>query len=195
MLYSYFSIFLKKLRSISCISLTIISLAHADTSADVQRILDGVNHFRMKHLLMPLKLNTELSQIAAGHSIDMARHTCEFGHSGWNQRFNRIHRDIPNTLQAGENVAYGYKDIDSVVNGWIHSPGHRLNILGAYNITGIAIAYDERHRPYYTQIFAKQASHPIRIQPNVQRHQSARVVHSHPGAMIHSIGQQLAKLF
>ena len=172
-----------------------ISVGHADMHADVQHILDGVNHFRMKHLLMPLKLNNELSQIAAGHSIDMARHTCEFGHSGWNQRFNRIHHDIANTLQAGENVAYGYKNIDSVVNGWIHSPGHRLNILGAYNITGIAIAYDERHRPYYTQIFAKQSNQPIPTQTIEGRHQTARVVHSHPGAIIHSIGQQLAKLF
>jgi uncharacterized protein YkwD len=195
MLYSYFSIFFKKLRSITFISLTFISQVYADTSADVQRILDGVNHFRMKHLLMPLKLNNELSQIAAGHSIDMAKHNCEFGHSGWNQRFNRIHQTIANTLQAGENVAYGYKDIDSVVNGWIHSPGHRLNILGAYNITGIAIAYDERHRPYYTQIFAKQSSHPIATQTVIHQHRTARVVHHHPGAIIHSIGQQLSKLF
>jgi uncharacterized protein YkwD len=45
-----------------------------------------------------------------------------------------------------------------VIDGWIHSPGHRQNILGHYNLTGIAIAYDSQHKPYYTQVFAKQVS-------------------------------------
>jgi uncharacterized protein YkwD len=29
----------------------------------------------------------------------------------------------------GENIAMGYDDIDSVLHGWMNSPGHRRNIL------------------------------------------------------------------
>ena len=40
---------------------------------------------------------------------------------------------------AGENVAYGYSTGRSVVNdGWMHSEGHRANILSSsYRIMGI----------------------------------------------------------
>ena len=30
---------------------------------------------------------------------------------------------------AGENIAMGYQSAQSVVNGWMNSPGHRANIL------------------------------------------------------------------
>ena len=156
MLYRHFSTFFSVLRIISILCLGIFSNAYAQYSSDIQHILDGVNHFRMRHLLMPLKLDLKMSAIAAIHSQDMAHHICPFGHSGWAERFLKIRNSIPNTIKGGENVAYGYKDIDSVITGWTHSPGHRANILGSYNLTGIAIAYDDRHRPYYTQVFAYQ---------------------------------------
>lgn len=153
-----------------CLSLFISSITFAQNTDDVQHILDGINHFRMQHFLMPLKLNTTMNAIAQTHSHDMASHRVPTGHNGYEQRFDQIHKKIPHTYQTAENVASGYKDIDTVINGWIHSPGHRANILGPYNLTGIAIAYDANHRPYYTQIFAKQDTslHPVAV--NLSRH-------------------------
>ncbi len=42
-----------------------------------------------------------------------------------------------------------------VVKQWLLSPGHRQNIRGNYNLTGIGVARDERGRPYYTQMFVR----------------------------------------
>ena len=45
---------------------------------------------------------------------------------------------------AAENVAYGFDDVDSVMAGWMRSPGHRRNILGKFSEIGVgrAIARD-----------------------------------------------------
>lgn len=157
MIKMYFNTRVRLLRTLTSISLCFLSISSfAQIDPKVKQILDGVNHYRLLHLRAPLKLNEKMCQIAATHSHDMAKKVCPFGHSGWDKRFANIRRNVPNSMQAGENVAYGYKDIESVVKGWMNSSGHRANILGHYNLTGIAIAYDERHRPYYTQIFAYQ---------------------------------------
>lgn len=186
MIKMYFNTRVSLLRTLTGISLGFLSISSfANIDPKVQQILDGVNHYRLLHLRAPLKLNEKMCQIAATHSQDMAKKVCPFGHSGWDKRFVSIRRNVPNTMQAGENVAYGYKDIESVVKGWMNSSGHRANILGHYNLTGIAIAYDERHRPYYTQIFANQASssthqsNPVQPAPKIL------------GALSH----QLSKLF
>jgi uncharacterized protein YkwD len=42
---------------------------------------------------------------------------------------------------AGENLAWAAPDATpaQVVNWWMNSPGHRANILGAWNRVGVAI--------------------------------------------------------
>ena len=32
-------------------------------------------------------------------------------------------------MAAGENIAWGYRSPQAVVDGWMNSPGHRANIL------------------------------------------------------------------
>lgn len=129
--------------------------AMAQTHDDVQYILKGINHYRMRHFLLPLKLDNRLNQIAMQHSAHMANHQIPVGHDGFQKRFSNIRQQIPTVRQAAENVAAGYKNLDAVIDGWTHSPGHRQNILAGYRLTGIAIAYDNQHKPYYTQVFAK----------------------------------------
>jgi uncharacterized protein YkwD len=128
---------------------------HANEKQDVKYILKQINHYRMTHLRLPLHLNSQLNHIAKVHSNNMASHQIPVGHIGFEKRFSAIRHALPKSRQAAENVASGYKSIDAVVQGWIHSPGHRQNILGMYNVTGIAISYDKNHTPYYTQVFAK----------------------------------------
>jgi uncharacterized protein YkwD len=41
----------------------------------------------------------------------------------------------------GENIAMGYSDIESVVDGWMNSPGHKRNILNPkFNKAGFGYA-------------------------------------------------------
>lgn len=49
-----------------------------------------------------------------------------------------VHQDLtpllscPSTSYAGENIAYGYETPRDLVSAWMHSPGHRANILSRH---------------------------------------------------------------
>lgn len=49
-----------------------------------------------------------------------------------------VHQDLtpmlscPRTSFAGENIAFGYESPRALVSGWMHSPGHRANILSRH---------------------------------------------------------------
>jgi len=54
---------------------------------------------------------------------------------------------------AGENIAYGQKTPQEVVNGWMNSPGHRANILSSnFGKVGIGV-YQSNGVYYWTQLF------------------------------------------
>jgi len=56
-----------------------------------------------------------------------------------------------------ENVALGYPNAPTVVQGWMNSSGHRHNILDAGVVeTGIGIARGSDGSLYYCQVFGKQ---------------------------------------
>ncbi len=60
---------------------------------------------------------------------------------------------------AGENIAYGYRSAESVVAGWLSSPGHKANIENAsYRSTGIGAALDGTGTTYWTQDFGTSAA-------------------------------------
>lgn len=118
-------------------------------------ILAYVNEYRVTHHRSPLKMNSEMSKEAAQHSRDMATHRMSFGHKDFNKRIHRLFDHIQQCRGGAENVAYNYKDAQDVVKNWLTSPGHRRNIMGNYNLTGIGIARDQRGKIYFTQIFLR----------------------------------------
>ena len=143
-----------------------------------EEILSYINQYRAQHGLPRLTMNPVLSQEATRHSHDMAIHAMPFGHDGFNSRMNHLHKHIPQSSSGAENVAYNYKTAKIVVDGWIKSPGHRQNIMGHYNLTGIGIARDSMGKLYYTQLF-------LRSENQVGRHQ---IVHARPGVVISTRG-------
>ena len=61
--------------------------------------------------------------------------------------------------RLSENVALGYPNAETVVNGWMTSTGHRRNILdGGVVETGIGIARSAAGGVYYCQVFGQQLS-------------------------------------
>ena len=118
-------------------------------------ILVYINQFRVRHGLLTLHMNPILSQQAERHSADMAAHRVVFGHDGFAQRMAYLQKRIQTVQGGAENVAYNYKTAKIVAEGWIKSPGHRRNILGHYNQTGIGIVRDKLGKPYFTQLFLK----------------------------------------
>jgi uncharacterized protein YkwD len=61
---------------------------------------------------------------------------------------------------VGENIAYnrGYANpIEFAVDRWMHSPGHRENILNArWKESGIGIAITQDGAYYFTQVFLQR---------------------------------------
>lgn len=128
----------------------------ANDDTNIQNsILVYVNQYRQQHGLHPFKMDSRISKEAKKHSIDMATHSMPFGHKYFMSRMDRLHSQIKNTGAGAENVAYNYKDAQDVVKNWLKSPGHKRNIDGNYDLTGIGIARDQKGKIYFTQIFLK----------------------------------------
>ncbi len=74
--------------------------------------------------------NDALTQAALGHSQDMVAHNF-FSHTGSNGSTmgQRITAAGYAWSAAGENIAAGQTSVNSVVDGWIASPGHCANIM------------------------------------------------------------------
>ena len=59
----------------------------------------------------------------------------------------------------GENVALGQSSAEKALDGWMHSRGHRTNILNPdFTEMGAGYATDRERRPYYVQVFARPLS-------------------------------------
>lgn len=140
-------------------NLTYAATVPSDASIE-NAILVQINAYRISHHLKPLKMDSRISKEAKKHSSDMAKYIVPVGHQSFANRISRLRLLIKNVTAAGENVAFGYRTAQDVVKGWINSPGHRNNILGNYNLTGIGVARDVRGRIYFTQIFLKGTTTP-----------------------------------
>jgi uncharacterized protein YkwD len=123
-----------------------------------QSIHTQINQYRRSKGLPTLTLNSRITQQARAHSQAMANGKVPFSHQGFDQRVKVISRAISYS-SAAENVAQnqGFSNPDrQAVQGWIKSPGHRKNIEGSYNLTGIGIARSSNGTYYLTQIFIRQ---------------------------------------
>ncbi len=122
----------------------------SDMPAEILRI---INEHRTGMGLGPLKMDPVISQAAEKHSHNMAAKKIPFGHDGFDERMDKLSKQIKSVSAWAENVANGPDDAKDVVDMWLHSPGHKKNIEGNYNLTGIGIAKGTDGSPYYTQIF------------------------------------------
>ena len=103
-------------------------------------VVDDMNRERAARGLEPLRINPRLSQAAGDRATDMFskhyfQHVSPDGISpfSWAEKRGYAYHEI------GENLALGYRSADEVVDGWMHSPGHRANVLGDYDEVGVAV--------------------------------------------------------
>jgi uncharacterized protein YkwD len=121
-----------------------------------------VNAYRSEKGLAGLKWSDSIAEQARLHSRNMASGATGFGHDGFDARMHELVKSVMWTGVA-ENVfmLLNLPDPAAVaVGGWLDSPGHRQNIEGDYDLTGIGIARAEDGSLYFTQIFVK--SRPAR---------------------------------
>jgi len=118
-------------------------------------VLEIINEHRNSLGLKSLKMNQTILEESRIHSCNMANGITPFGHDGFGARLKRIKAKIGGG-GGSENVAWGYHSAQSVVNGWLTSSGHKKNIEGNHDITGIGICRGNNGGIYYTQIFMKE---------------------------------------
>ncbi|MEG4502917.1 CAP domain-containing protein [Microcoleus sp. F6_B4] len=114
-----------------------------------------INQYRASKKLPPLSIDPQISQVARIHSENMANGKVSFSHDGFEGRAKAV--TIPYKSVA-ENLAYnfGYSDpVRNAVEGWIKSDGHRKNMEGQFNVTGIGIAKNAKGEYYFTQLFVR----------------------------------------
>ncbi|MFE9532790.1 sigma-70 family RNA polymerase sigma factor [Streptomyces sp. NPDC006691] len=130
--------------------------AEADhgTPAAVQQVLDLVNSERAKAGCSALTSNPKLYDAALKHSENMAAQNF-FDHtdpSGAGPG-DRVTAAGYQWSAVGENIARGQADAAAVMDSWMHSPGHRANILNCgYKEIGIGVHYGSGG-PWWTQDF------------------------------------------
>ncbi|MGY1456785.1 CAP domain-containing protein [Streptomyces sp. SS8] len=116
------------------------------------RVVELVNSERARAGCAPLKVNEKLAEAARTHSQDMADHR-NMSHTGSDGSGpgDRIERAGYEWRTYGENVAHGYRTPESVMDGWMSSPGHKRNILNcSFEEIGVGLA---QPGDYWTQTF------------------------------------------
>src|SRR5262245_9929341 len=120
-------------------------------------IVDLTNAERANAGIAPFRTSAQLMQAAQLQADQMAR-------------LGRMEHELPGAqyptpadrLAAvgyrwstyGENIAMGQSSAAAVVDAWMHSSGHRANILNsAFREIGAGYARDSAGRPYYVQVF------------------------------------------
>ena len=106
--------------------------------------------------LNALAMQDAITKEAETHSRNMASKKVPFSHTGFDERATRIRRQLKTVNAWAENVAFGANTAREAVDMWLSSNGHRKNIEGCYNLTGIGIARSAAGELYFTQIFVQK---------------------------------------
>ena len=118
-----------------------------------QEILLLVNDYRSSLDLSELSSHEVIKAQAYDHCRNMAEGTVEFSHEGFSDRCRLIGEEI-NYSYAAENVAKGQNTAQAAFDDWIDSQGHRENIEGDFQLTGISVVMNTQDSVYYyTHIF------------------------------------------
>lgn len=117
-----------------------------------REVIRLVNEIRVQNGLKPLTEHWELSRVARYKSQDMVDNRY-FSHTSptYGSPFQMIKAFGLSFRTAGENIAYGQRTPQTVVNAWMNSSGHRANILNA-SYTQIGVGYVAAGH-YWTQMF------------------------------------------
>jgi uncharacterized protein YkwD len=141
--------------------------AEKDAKNVAREVLELVNAARVQprkcggtsyKATQPVQLSATLNRAALMHAQDMARNS-HFEHHGTDGSTpaERVTRVGYRWRNVAENIAAGAPTAAAVVEGWLKSPGHCANIMGAeYREMGIAYALNSKSQAgiYWAQTFA-----------------------------------------
>lgn len=121
--------------------------------AYASRVVELVNAERAKAGLSPLSVHTQTVSAAQTRAKEIET---SFSHTRPNgSSFSTALTAAGVSFRAsGENIAYGQKSPEQVMESWMNSSGHRANILNA-NFTSIGVGHYQSASgvDYWTQLF------------------------------------------
>ncbi|HHX00646.1 MAG TPA: LysM peptidoglycan-binding domain-containing protein [Acholeplasmataceae bacterium] len=123
-----------------------------------QEIIRLVNQERANQGIPALEEDWEVSRVARFKSQDMIDNDKFFHNSPvYGSPFQMLRSFGIRFTAAAENIAYGQRTAQQVMNTWMASSGHRANILNRnYNKIGVGVARDPSSgQLYFTQIFIR----------------------------------------
>ncbi len=116
------------------------------------QVFELTNQIRRKSRLSLLRWNHQLIAVAQNHSRDMAKNG-RMSHTGSDNSKLRLRAERTGYRgYLGENVAWGQRTPEEVINSWMNSSGHRSNILNP-NYKEIGVGY---LNGYWTQVFGSR---------------------------------------
>lgn len=130
--------------AVTVVMFSLRSLATAQqitsTTEMERQIFDWTNQERTKVNAPPLTWDNRLAIAARLHSDEMAKQKNLTHQLPGEAKFTeRLSLQGARFSAAAENVGYG-DDAETLQSGWMHSPGHRANLLNpAYNQMGVGI--------------------------------------------------------
>jgi uncharacterized protein YkwD len=140
----------------------------ASDEEDAEVVLTLVNIERERAGCGPVRLDTRLNRAAEAHARAMAEDNF-FAHEDPKGRkpSDRVRAQGYTYIMVGENIAAGRNSAESVMDGWMHSPGHRTNILTCgYQDMGVGHVFQRDDKPlkgadyplkhYWVQVFGRQ---------------------------------------
>jgi uncharacterized protein YkwD len=106
----------------------------------------------------PVTLSGTLAGVALGHASDMAdKNYFEHVDPAGQSPADRVRAVGYSEKLVGENIAFGPKSVDEVVQGWLDSPGHCENIMDPrFAEMGLGLAAGRAKRGlYWVQVLAE----------------------------------------
>lgn len=127
-----------------------------DGSQDVsaaKKVADLVNQERAKAGLAPLEVKVNLQTAAQVRAKEIEK---SFSHTRPNgSSFSTVLAENGVDYRgSGENIAWGQRSPEEVMNGWMNSEGHRANILNKnFKYIGVGYHVNSNGTGYWTQLF------------------------------------------
>ncbi|HEY8390278.1 MAG TPA: SafA/ExsA family spore coat assembly protein [Clostridia bacterium] len=129
----------------------------APLKAIEDEIIRLVNLQRSYNGLSPLTYNWQVARVARIKSQDMINNNY-FSHYSpvYGSPFKMLESYGLKFSSAAENIAYGQKTAQAVMDAWMNSPGHKANILSkTVTQIGVGCAKASNGTLYFTQLFIK----------------------------------------
>lgn len=124
-----------------------------DTLSYAEQVVKLVNEERAKAGLPALQMQTSITAAANVRAMEIKKLFSHTRPDGSNFSSALSVQGV-SYRGCGENIAYGQKSPEAVMEGWINSSGHRANILNKnYKNIGVGYYQDERGVKYWVQLF------------------------------------------